>query len=438
MTPRSPLILLLALLLSACGGHRDSRTRLVIQRFFGACEAEYGQATDPAKAAGECGIMTTLINRFEKENPDVRVVENVVFWPGYDQLTAQLASNDAPDLVTMHGSVISDYQTRGLIEPLDRDLARIGVPPSGFTAAARAAVTVDGRIWGMPIDSWAPLWHVNMNLFRKAGLVRDGKAVLPRNPAELIAQGEQFRRRTGKPYLIQVTANEYASFTRNFYTFVMQQGGQPYADPRHARFQTPEARNALQLFKDIYDHDLTTRNQDYSAAVAAFLKGEGGIILNGTWMVGDFEAASRAPDGPLSGGYAVFPYPQLFPARDVTFADGHAWVMPANPKRPAAEREAALRFLKFFAAHDFDWSRTGHMPAFAAVIDSAQWRALPHRGDLASLARNATPLPKGVRRQFTIETIVGQEAAAAISGEKPIPQTLADMERRVNDVLEHL
>src|SRR3546814_18862776 len=40
----------------------------------------------------------------------------------------------------------------------------------------------------------------------------------------LIAQAEQFERRTGKPYLVQATANEYASYTRNFYTFVMQQG----------------------------------------------------------------------------------------------------------------------------------------------------------------------------------------------------------------------
>lgn len=426
------------LLLSACGSAGQDRTELVVQRFFGTCAAEYGRATDPAKAEGECGIMTTLINRFRAENPDIDVVENVVFWPGYDQLTAQLASNDAPDLVTMHGSVIADYQARGLIEPIGDDLAHAGVDPKRFTNAARTAVTIDGRVWGLPIDSWAPLWHINMNLFRKAGLVRGGKPVLPRNPQELIAQAEQFRRRTGKPYLVQGTANEYAGFARNFYTFVMQQGGQPFADPRHANFQTQAARNALQLFKDIYDRNLTTKNQDYSAAVSGFLKGDGGVFLVGTWMIGDFDAAARTPGGALSGGYAVRPYPQLFAARDVTFADGHNWVMPINPKRTPARHAAALRFLKFFADHDFDWSRTGHLPAYQPVVDSARWRALSHRDALAGLATTAVPLPKYVRRQFPIETIVGQEAAAAISGAKPIPRALADMERRVNDILQNL
>ena len=229
---------------------REDRTTLVIQRFFGACEAEYGASTDVAAAEGECGIMTTIINRFEAENPDIRVVENIVFWPGYDQLTAQLASNDAPDLVTMHGSVIADYQARGLLDPLDADLAAAGITVGPADRRRPQRGHLDNHLWGMPIDSWAPLWHINMNLFRQAGLVRDGRPILPHSPEELFAQAEQFRRRTGKPYLVQGTANEYAAFTRNFYTFVMQQGGRLYSDERHANFRTPEARRALAAVQD--------------------------------------------------------------------------------------------------------------------------------------------------------------------------------------------
>ena len=216
MTLRGILALATALVLTACSGAEDERTELVIQRFFGACEAEYGRTTDIAAAEGECGIMTAMINRFEAENPGIRVVENVVFWPGYDQLTAQLAANDAPDLVTMHGSVIADYQARGLLEPLGDELRAMGIDRTGLTPAALAAVTIDDAVWGLPIDTWAPLWHINLNLVREAGLVRpDGSPILPRNPEELYAQAEQFRGRTGGPYFVQATANEYASYTRN-------------------------------------------------------------------------------------------------------------------------------------------------------------------------------------------------------------------------------
>ncbi|MBB5519813.1 extracellular solute-binding protein [Amphiplicatus metriothermophilus] len=381
--------------------------------------------------------MTAIINRFEAENPDIKVIENVVFWPGYDQLTAQLAANDAPDLVTMHGSVISDYQARGLLEPMGELLAVAGVRTDDLTDAARRAVTIEGELWSAPIDTWAPLWHINLNYFREARLIGDGEPLLPRSPDELYAHARRFRERIGKPYFVQGTANEYAGFARNFYTFAMQQGAELYTADGRANFQTLEATRALALFKTIFEENHTTRNQDYSAAVAGFMRGDGGVFLVGTWMVGTFDARSKEPGNPLSGGYIVVPYPQLF-AYDVVYADGHNWVMPRNDKRSPATREAAVRFLRFFTAHNFDWSRTGHLPVFKSIIESEAWRSLPYRPQLAKLAEIATPLPKQVRRQFPIETIIGQEAAAAISGAKTIPQALADMERRVNDILDHI
>ena len=436
------LTALIFLALAACsqpgGTSEDGRTQIVIQRVFGACEAEYGDVVDPAQAEGECGIMTALINRFEAENPDVEVVENIVFWPGYDQLTASLAANDAPDLVTMHGSVLADYQSRGLLEPVGAELAERGIEPSDLTAAARTAMTIDGQLWALPFDSWAPLWHINMNLFREAGLVRNGRPILPESPEELYRHARQFRDRTGKPYFVQGTANEYAGFTRNFYTFVMQQNGVLFDENGRANFRTSEAAAALRLFRAIHEHDMTTKNQDYSAAVSGFMNGDGGVFLVGTWMVQTFTAASMEQDRPLSGGYAVYPYPQLFDAANRTFADSHGFAMPRDENRSDAQRDAAMRFLAFFARNDAAWARTGHLPAMQAAIDSEEWRALPHREQLAELARTATPLPKDIRRQFPIETIVGQEAAAAISGAKTIDQALADMERRVNDVLSNI
>jgi multiple sugar transport system substrate-binding protein len=104
--------LLLPVALASCTV-QDDRTEIYLQRFFGECTAEYGRATDVAQAEGECGIITATINKFNAQNPDVRVSSNVVAWPGYPQLTAQMAARDPPDLVTMHSGVISDYAPKG-------------------------------------------------------------------------------------------------------------------------------------------------------------------------------------------------------------------------------------------------------------------------------------------------------------------------------------
>jgi multiple sugar transport system substrate-binding protein len=432
---RHALALLSLALLASCNRH-DGRTELVIQRFFGACQAEYGALADPAQADGECGIITAMINQFEAENPDIEVIEHTVAWPGYDQLTAQLAANGPPDLVTMHSSAIPDYHSRALLEPLDADLAAVGISPDQFTAAARAGVTVDGKTMGLPIDVWAPLWHINMNLFNKAGLVTKGKPVLPATPEEFFAQAAQFRQRTGKAYFIQVTNKDFAGPMRVFYAWVMQQGVPPFADAHHANFNSVQGRRALEFMKELYQRGYSARNLDYAGAVSAFLKGEGGILVDGTWMVGKFDAAAHDGASPLYQGYAVRPFPYLFHERQVSLVDGHNWVMPRNPRRSAAEREAARRFLKYFAANDFQWARTGHFPAYRAIIESSEWQRLPHREDIADITRVGEPLPKYVRRQSPIEFIVGEEASAAFTGAKPVERALADMQRRADEILQ--
>jgi multiple sugar transport system substrate-binding protein len=161
------------------------------------------------------------------------------------------------------------------------------------------------------------------------------------------------------------------------------------------------------------------------------------VYLVGTWMIGTYEEASKQPGSPLAGGYAVVPYPQLYSGRDVSYADGHSWVVP-SAKRSAAKTRAVFRVLRFLRDNDYQWSRTGHLPAYEAVIQSARWRALPERAQIAKLVDTGEPLPPGVQRQFLIQQMISEEMESAITGQKSIDAALADAERRVNDVLFNL
>jgi multiple sugar transport system substrate-binding protein len=181
----------------------------------------------------------------------------------------------------------------------------------------------------------------------------------------------------------------------------------------------------------------TTKDKDYPAAVSGFTNGDGGVLLNGTWVIGDFDAESKKSGVALSGGYAVYPYPQLFPGKDATYADGHSYAVPK--KDHSAEETAAIgKFLKFMYDHDFDWSRTGHLPAVQAVIDSKEFAALPHRDTIMKIAKTGQALPAAVQRQFGIQDIIGEEVASAITGQKPVDAALADAEKRVNELLANL
>ncbi|ENN86743.1 extracellular solute-binding protein [Rhizobium freirei PRF 81] len=414
-------------------------TELTVQRFFGACDADFGTNTDVSKAVGECGIITSLINKFNADNPDIHVAVTTVEWPGYDQLTAQFAAGDPPDIVTIHQSVLADYQSKGLIMPLDDVLKSVGVAPSDFTNASLGGVTKDGKIYGLPIDNWTMLYHINMDLFKQAGLVNtDGTPKLPTSPDELLAQAKQFKEKTGKPYFVQNLANEAALYTRNLYTYLFQQDADFFANPKKVRLNTPEARKVLEMYKAIYDEGDTTKDLDYAASINAFLSGEGGVHLNGTWVIGDYTASSQKAGTALNkGGYAVYPYPQLFAGKKAQYADGHSWAVSQKDRSP--EETAAIgKFLKFFHDNDFDWSRTGHLPAVKVVLGSAEFKTLPHRDTISAIALLGTPLPSTVQRQFAIQDIIGQEMSAAITGQKGVDAALADMESRINELLANI
>lgn len=424
---------LIALMLAALGAScspPDDRPEIVIQRFFGECGAAYAQSTDIARAETECGILTTLINRFEAENPDIDVKVNVVAWPGYPQLAAQIAAGDPPDLVTMHQSVMSDYSGRGLIEPMEGLLQSASIDPASFTPAARAGVVKDGRLYGMPWDTIGRLFHINTALMADAGLMQDGKPVLPRSPEELLAHARQFKARTGKPYVIQAQVSAPDFHVALLYTYLLAQNVEIFPDDRHIRIDTPEAHAIVTLLRQINEERLTTLNQDFPAATASFVQGEGGIFPVGTWMLGPYEAEASREGSQLAGNYAVAPFPRLW-GEEAAFVDGHAWVVPAAP-RSKAERAAMARFLAFLARHNADWSRTGQLPAFAEIIETDAFRALPHRADIATVARTGRQLPGFVQRQNAVQGLIGEELEAAITGAKPVGKALADAERRVN------
>ena len=424
--------LLVALALGSCAPN-DHKTHIYLQRFFGECAAEYGASTDVAKAEGECGIMTTLINRFNAENPDVQIDVNVVAWPGYPQLTAQMAARDPPDLVTMHEGVISDYAAKGLLDPVEPYLQAAGINSDSFTQASRRGVSIGGHIYGLPWDTHGGLFHVNTALFAKAGLMRGGKPVLPNSPEELLAQARQFTARTGKPYLIQSLVGDPAGAARNLYTYMMAQGAVLFPDPRHIKLTTPQAVRVTEFFRRINIEHAGTLNMDTPAAIAAFVGGEGGIYPTGTWMIGSFQEEAATPGRPLYRHYAVFPYPRLWGQR-IEYVSGHSWVVPTRQRSPK-QRAAIARFFRFMAAHNFDWARTGHLPAFKQVLDSPQFKQLADRQDIAPLASIGRPLPSYVQRQSAIEGIVGEEMAAAFTGQKSVPRALADAEHRVNVLL---
>jgi multiple sugar transport system substrate-binding protein len=426
---------LAAALLAGCG---DKKTEVTFARFFGSCEADYGKVNDVKQSRGECGIMTTIVNQFNATNKDGIVVKpQIVEWgPYYDQLTARIVSSDAPAVAVMHESALGDFVARNLVEPLDDGLKSVGVSPSEYTEHARRGTVIGGKVYALPFDTWSWLWHINLNMMKKAGLTNaDGSPILPTTPDELLAQAEKFKAANGKPYFSWPTVTEPAAPYRTLVTLVAQQGGALFSpDGKTIDIRSAAAKTALDLIARLYNEGHVKTGADYGAANQAFVTGEAGIVVVGTWTIDDFLTASKQPGSPLADGYTVVPFPPLF-GKKAVFADGHSWVMLKGGTHDDKTRKAALSFLRFLWDNDFEWSRTGHLPARQSVADSATYKALPFRANIAEITSTGYSIPSQVPRQRAIELAVSEEIGAMLLSKKPVADVQAAIEQRVGKLL---
>ncbi|MDQ0322389.1 multiple sugar transport system substrate-binding protein [Pararhizobium capsulatum DSM 1112] len=390
-------------------------------RFFGDCKTEYGEVTDVSKANGECGIITALTNKFNAENTiGAKVVTQTVDWGAYyDLLTATYSTGNIPDVAVMHASVMPNFSDRDLLTPLSKSMADLGIDTKDFVPAALKNASSGDEVYALPYDLHALLLHVNMDLMKQAGLVNaDGSPVLPKSPEELLAQGKQFKEKTGKYYIGSEAQSAEGMMVRVFDTFQWQQGVDVISgDGKTASINTAEGLNAAKLVSSIFSEGLANAALDYPGSEQAFLNGETGILINGTWGVDNYDTQAKSGKVALKD-YRVANFPQVY-AKPAVWADSHMWVIPKDDSRSEEKTQAALAFLKFLNDNNFQWSRTGHLSVRQSVLNSDEFKALPHRAEFADTANNATALPQIQNQRAVYNAMITDFNAMWLTGTEP-------------------
>ncbi len=416
----------------------QEKTEITFARFFGACESDYGTSQDVAHARGECGVMTTLVNLFNATNMDNIVVKpQIIEWgPYYQQLTARLAAHDIPTIAVMHSAQISDFVRARVVQPIGDELKAAGIDPADFTPNARAAVTMDDKIYAMPWDTHSWLWHINVNLFKQAGLVDDhGEPIIPKTVEEMLAQAKTMREKTGKPYVVIATtaSGDEANGARGYYSWLYDQDGTifPHGYDK-ADFSTPASRTAFDTWSKLIGTGSITKGLDNGGALSLFINGGGAVLMSGTWRIDTLLEASEKPGSPLAQGYTVRVFPTLFKDQHV-WTDNHTWVMPRGGSNEK-QRKAALVFLKFMWDHNYDWARGGgHLPARQSVM--ADYAKLPLRQYVVDIPQFGRAAPHEVRRQFGFQNLIGNEVAAMINTDKSVDAAIASAQDRSDQLL---
>ena len=112
------------------------------------------------------------VDRFEKENPGIKVEVTTVPYPEYQQrLLTAVQGGNAPDVATLDQIWVAAFAKAGAITPLNDRATAAEIKPDTFFKGAWDSANYDGKLWGIPfnVDVWSFTYY-NNKLLQAAGI----------------------------------------------------------------------------------------------------------------------------------------------------------------------------------------------------------------------------------------------------------------------------
>jgi multiple sugar transport system substrate-binding protein len=325
-------------------------------------EIEYWQYSFAPRVAA----MDMLIEQFEAENPDVRVIQNseIVYDNFRDQIAASAPAGVGPDVVTLFYGWIPAFIDAGYLVPLPQD----EFPPEwieSYFSPMVAGSKFEGEYWAIPtaVRSLALFW--NKDIFEAAGLdpespptTLDELVEMAQATTSYDGNGTDILNITTQGYGIGLNAQDHHWFRE---VLVRQFGGVPYSeDNRTVLWGGAEGCEAFKYLTQFELELMTGSNDLFDGVTNAFVNGNSAMHIDGSFRLGSI--ASNNPD--LNFGVAELPVGPN--GEQSTF--GSYWTHGITRRAAAdeARMDASVRFLKFITTADAGrlWvENVGELPA---------------------------------------------------------------------------
>jgi len=370
-------------------------------------------------SGGDGARMRALIEDFNASQRDVRVTSTTLKWgePFYTKLITASVVGAGPDLATVHLSRIVNLAGGGVLRPIaPGEMAAAGLKGFDYLPRQWAKAQYEGATYAVPIDVHPLVLYYNKTLAGQAGLL-DGAGRL--KPLEGVdALGDAFRiatERTGRRGLTMESSQSSYAIWRLWLSMLAQQD---VTIIRDGRFTYGAAGvTTLERISQWFQRGYAQAGLDYPASTSQFMGGGAAFMLNGVWEVPELVRASKA--GTLGFDYGIAPLPRMY-RNASTWADSHAFTMPANPGNPPspAKVKAVMQFIAYVSRHSMGWAEGGHIPAYRPVAESSAARTLMPNATYAAAAGNVVYDPDGwyMGAAGPLEAIASKFLPAALYG----------------------
>jgi multiple sugar transport system substrate-binding protein len=161
------------------------------------------------------------------------------------QLQSAFAAGKGPDIFVISPGDFLRYYNGGVLHDLTDALGQPGI--DDFYASAMSTRTVDGRVYGIPMESEPLTMFYSVDAFEKARL---SEGDIPKTWDQLLNVADRLKGGAAQyGVLFETAPNVYQNFT--WYPFLWQGGGDVVdASGKKSAFNSPAAVQALRLWQD--------------------------------------------------------------------------------------------------------------------------------------------------------------------------------------------
>lgn len=341
--------------------------------------------------------MKQMIADFNKEmDGKVEIQASTLDWgvPFYTKVQTAAAVGEAPDVMTYHASRIPLAVKQGILQELTADdFKAMGLGEADFAKATWDAVTSDGKQYAVPLDTHPIVLYYNKDILAKAGLLDANGKPTGLNGAENFKAAMTKAKEAGAKFGIAGVTADGNFMYRTIYSMMCQQGGELMTDGEFlAGDNAAKMQNALAMIADWTKSGLQSSYSDYPATVALFTSGSAAFMINGVWEVPTMTDMHK---GGKLFEWGAMELPVFF-EKPCTYADSHSFAIPANKgKEMTAEKRAAvLSVISWIDKHSLFWATAGHIPAYAPVTQSDEYKKMEPNATYSPLTANMIFDPK--------------------------------------------
>lgn len=397
----------------------------------------YWTHEDPARTQLE----KELISRFEAANPNIKVARSTQAAVKLIELVqTAFAANQGPDLFNLPIENEYAYITNCRVAPVDAQAAGykdVKDLNAKYVPGVLDAVTVDGKVYGLPLELTNWCIYINKKVFRSAGL--DPEKDYPRTWEDMMAVSEKLVIRDGNILIRRGFDFRYPYYLTFFVPMVEQLGGKLLSeDGKTAIVGDAAWLKTLSFMQQWGPGGKNLGSPTYKNARNLFNFDNNDIAMANTGLYQQGRIEKDNPAFFKSGEWMVVPFPVFKGAVKNTAACYYGHYFMVNDDSSSEVKKAAWKLAGFLLSHGEDYlTRGGNIiQPTKALFASKTLKGMPYSDVFIKDMDRAHMIyygPKSAELQTLIRNAVESVMLSGVSPEKALAMLKASAQELVDE-----